>query len=87
MEKQVFLREVYRYYFEHDDSNYLFVVLEEKGNLLGRLYNNNGMVPNFHLNIDGKVREALSSYFPANPFKIYIKTAKDHIDESFHTAT
>jgi len=86
MEKQVFLREVYRYYFEQRGNDYLFVVLEDKGNLIGRLYNKKGMVPDFQLNIDAKAREALSSYFPANPFNTQIKSAKDYIDMSLQTA-
>jgi hypothetical protein len=81
MGKQVFLHEVYRYYFEHGGNNYLFVVLEDRRDLIGRLYNDHGMVPDFHLNIDDKVRQALSSYFPGNPFKTYIKAAKDYVNE------
>ena len=68
-------------YFEHGGNNYLLVVLEDQQNLIGRLYNKNGMIPDFHLNIDGKVRQALSSYFPTNPFKTYIKDAKDYVDQ------
>jgi hypothetical protein len=81
MERELFLREIYRYYFEQGGRDYLFVVVENHGGLVGRLYNNSGMMPGFQINIDDEARVALSSYHPTNPFEAYIKVAGDYINE------
>jgi hypothetical protein len=81
MENKMFLREVYRYYFEQGGSHYLFVVLESREKLLGRLYNDKGMMPGFEVKIEDETRAALSSYLPGNPFEMYIKMAGEYIDQ------
>lgn len=84
MENKPFLSVLYRHYFEHGGRKYLFVAMEGRTSIIGRLYGKNGLYNDFEVPIDSEVHSGLSSNSPVNPFDRYIRSAKyflDAIDE------